>query len=288
MVEIIYREDAQQLDLPKWPQLTIVGQPVTEEQAKDIIFRTDDFLHDVNEFSGGNDREWDEWARQTLGLQRFLEACKIEVADGDHLPTNWWLYDMYESMIKLQDGAISSGYVYNRWASSCFIYGPAGWCNPDGAISFGYNVGKWPEIEEIAKDFSAILNAFPYVKLSATVYSDEHSTEGSEPVAYFVVGNGEVIVTKDIFEVPDYGQPRDTVSIREAARRIGTYHFEHGLSDSWIEDWGTLSKEAYDHIFDLVMYHKEQNRLTELRDKITQLRGSGVIQFDWRTFNQTA
>jgi hypothetical protein len=56
------------IDLPKWPQLLIVGDPVTIEQAKDIIFRMDPFLTDTYHLSGGNDRIFNQQYRTQAGL----------------------------------------------------------------------------------------------------------------------------------------------------------------------------------------------------------------------------
>ena len=39
--------------LPKWPAIVVKGKPVTEDQAKEIIIRTDSF------YFGCNDRAWE-------------------------------------------------------------------------------------------------------------------------------------------------------------------------------------------------------------------------------------
>ena len=44
--------------LPKWPQMIVTGKRVTVDQAKEIIFRTDSFLSDASDYSGGNARNF--------------------------------------------------------------------------------------------------------------------------------------------------------------------------------------------------------------------------------------
>ena len=55
--------------LPKWPHMVVWGTPVTQEQAKDIIFRTDAFLTHMSSYAGGNNHAWNAWANQTLGRE---------------------------------------------------------------------------------------------------------------------------------------------------------------------------------------------------------------------------
>lgn len=61
------KEQAFEIGLPKWPQCVIFGNPVTKEQALEIIRRTDNF------FNGyfGNNHEFDNSAAQICRLPQM-------------------------------------------------------------------------------------------------------------------------------------------------------------------------------------------------------------------------
>jgi hypothetical protein len=61
--------------LPKWPQMIVTGKPVTVENAKDIIFRTDSFLTSSDEFSGGNNKEFNDW--YCIYIQNLINTSKF-------------------------------------------------------------------------------------------------------------------------------------------------------------------------------------------------------------------
>lgn len=61
--------------LPKWPQMIVTGKPVTIDQAKEIIFRTDSFLTSSDEFAGGNNREFNEW--YSIYTQNLINTSKF-------------------------------------------------------------------------------------------------------------------------------------------------------------------------------------------------------------------
>ena len=50
--------------LPKWPLMYTTGKPVTQEQAKEIIRRTDTFFIGYS----GNNRAYNQRVRRLLGM----------------------------------------------------------------------------------------------------------------------------------------------------------------------------------------------------------------------------
>ena len=66
------------LHLPKWPGMKLTGNSVSIEQAKDIISRTDKFIIDMSKDAGGNNREWNKWANETLHFTKLIELQKFD------------------------------------------------------------------------------------------------------------------------------------------------------------------------------------------------------------------
>lgn len=227
--------------LPKWPQMLVTGRPVTVEQAQEIIFRTDDFLTNASEYSGGNCHEFNRYYREIAGLdqlrveRQYPEGHTYRVTDWDRM------YQLRNSL-----GIVHTSYVRNNWASSSFIGGPHGWCHPDGTISFSDNVGKWPSIEEILDDWTGLAQAFPYLDLHVTLMSGESCDDDSEPVINIRVLNGQARP-----ESPDDSVHRglsapstqDTIAAFIAGIKAGSSR-EIGLPDSWYEKFANQVREA--------------------------------------------
>lgn len=153
--------------LPKWPQMIVTGKTLEEEQALEIIRRTDRFF-----------------ACPIGNNHNFVEKAKNIVK---------YPKDGYNDIIEWEEkwGYISLEYVENDWISSAFIYGPHGWCHPDGSIAYALNIGKWPEVPEILNDWETIAQAFPFLEAEVTVMNNEHHCP-SEPVVSFLIRDGEV------------------------------------------------------------------------------------------------
>lgn len=153
------------MHLPKWPQMLVTGKKVTQEQAEDIIFRTDRFLTNPCKYSGGNNHEFNKWYRDLSGLTELYEK-------------DWSVIELFHKKV----GYIYTEYIYNDWASCCFIGGPHGWCHPDGTISYSDNIGKWPNQEDIIEEWKTLLEAFPYLDLHVTIMSGESCEDETEPL----------------------------------------------------------------------------------------------------------
>lgn len=225
--------------LPKWPQMIVSGKSVTIDQAKDIIFRTDHFLLDADQYSGGNNRQFNQYYRDISGLTRLqVEATHID--GSKFIATNWDLQDR----IKNQLNVVSTEYVRNDWASSCFVFGPHGWCHPDGTIWFEDNVGKWPSVQEILQDWQELAAAFPYLDLHVSLMSGESSDENTEPVVNIRVENGQAYLTAPDISV--HNKMPDKISRYDQQDFDFSPSREQGLPNDWYKEFAAKIRAVID------------------------------------------
>jgi len=235
-------EELWNADLPKWPQMIVWGESITTEQAYDIIMRTDSFLCDISEYGGGNNREWNKWAKQTLGIAAVMDMLeRLYENPADRHQKQWQLDDRFKALA----GIVSTSYVTNDWASSAFIFGPHGWCHPDGTIGFADNVGKWPSVQDVLEDWHHIAVAFPYLNLTATLMSGESCEEGTVPVVSIRVNNGQAMLSDPV--LPE--EPVEQRNIANSFAGFGSYRREQGLPDEWIILRGTQLAPILDRAF---------------------------------------
>lgn len=217
--------------LPKWPQMIVTGKRVTADQAKEIIFRTDCFLSDASDYSGGNARSFNRNYRTKAGLD--LLRVEREYPEGHtYWEVDWEKQDALREALKF----IHTEYVTNNWGSCAFIFGPHGWCHPDGTILYNDNIGKWPEFESVYEDWVKIAEAFPFLDLNVTLMNKESCEDDSIPVINFRVANGKVTV-----EPPDLSVHCDP-PLREfeedfAGLSLPPEHRELGLPLAWYDDF---------------------------------------------------
>lgn len=137
----------------KWPAMLITGEKVTEEQTIDIIIRTDEAVVNPNIYTFGNNQDFGkQWAKL------------IDVR-----------YDYDESVYSRLEciNFVSLEYLYNHLLGSCWIDGSHSWIWEDGSIFRFSNIGKWPSTEEVFDELKRIAQAFPYLKLKATLFDEE-------------------------------------------------------------------------------------------------------------------
>lgn len=220
-------------NLPKWPQMLVTGKQVTVEQAKEIIFRTDNFLTDAHPYSGGNALEFSKQYRKLAGLD-LLQVEKIAHVDG-HKYTDVAWDKQHELENRLQ--ILRTSYVTNNWASSSYIGGPHGWCSPEGVISYSDNVGKWPSIEEIVEDWSGIATAFPYLDLHVTLMGGEECEDETEPVINIRVVDGKAFAEAPDISVHDIPEKKDYMEVFEQRLSDRTHSYSLGLPMDWYEEF---------------------------------------------------
>lgn len=219
--------------LPKWPQMFVWGTAVTTEQAKDIILRTDGFLSCVMPYCGGNNKRWNSWARDILGLAQHAAV-----------DTDWTFQSQLENALREELGYVDTEYVRNSWASCAFIYGPHGWVHPNGKIWYADNIGKDPCAREVFEEWQALAKAFPYLDLTVTLMSGEGCEDDSEPVVSFRAKEGAVSVMDAALLPPNDAvpEPRDMNSAMLAIAR-GDSRRELGLPDEQIVEYGIRTNE---------------------------------------------
>lgn len=251
------KDDAFSRGLPKWPQLKLTGVPVTEAQAKDIIARTDSFITSISSWCGGNNRAWNDWALNALGFSELLVFSTRFIGSENLIKGFAPAYYEILDEVRKELGFVQTQYVGNHWLSSAFIYGPYGWCSPQGTLAFVDNVGKWPNVEDIFNDLELIAEAFPYVTLTATLMNGEGSEDETFPIITFVVKDGKVVMTD---EHNGHHYPVEEPDRSDAAmmRRFEFDLSEQGVPDAWVREFGNKFKPAV---------NKALKALTELVQK---------------------
>ena len=222
----IHQHEVLHRSLPKWSQMIVVGDSILPEQAKEIIRRTDSFFT----FGGGNDRKYVSKVYNTLSIPEDL--C-----------------DRLDNWLPKSD-FIETSFVHNSWISSCYVYGPHGWCNPNGTIHFIDNIGKWPDIVEVLSDWTILAQEFPFLHLTAILMSGEHGDEGTEPVAGIYVKSATEILIYDpkphMEEINSFLS--DPKNQRDPEKDCSFSFFDHtrerGVPWGWIEDWAKETKNV--------------------------------------------
>lgn len=192
-MNIHYQDNIEKIVLPKWPAMVVMGDPITPLQAAEILIRTDTHLPDFE--YAGNDKIY---AQQMSDIFDITFPKKPD--------TYFW-----ENMDALRDKLkiIPLEYLNNSRIISAWVGGPRGWCNWNGQIFCdNYNIGKWPDVEIIARDWSQISQAFPFLKLTCVLYNGETCEYDKTAVVQYDVSGGQVTVKR-----PDpnliIAQPRD-------------------------------------------------------------------------------
>jgi hypothetical protein len=248
----ITEEQAFGFGLPKWPQMLVAGDSVTVEQAKEIIFATDTSL--TSSWMGGNDRHFEDVFNHMTGYEKF----KNDYVDRSNMTeeekekdielsrAKWQAWDAFTQKANF----LSTQYVHNSWASCAYIYGPHGWCHPDGKIAFTDNVGKWPSVEDVANDWKAIATRWPFLNVWVTLMSAEQCEDHARPVVTMRVSNGTVEYYEGTTEPIKGVKPRTDFELGLHLGMIGSgrYNREHGLPDEWIEEFAEKIRPLVDEV----------------------------------------
>ncbi len=244
-IKTISNEQAFTINLPKWPALKLTGEPVTIDQAKEIIFRTDSFLVGLSEHAGGNNKKWNDWALNRLHYDLVFRFCDKLFGENQVPGLSRLYYDVLDE-IRTELGFVLTSYISNDWLSSAYIFGPHGWCSPRGEICHTDNIGKWPSVEEVFGDFVKIANAFPFLKMTATLMSGEHSDDGIVPLITFVIRDGMTSMTDEhdkhhfVVTFPDR-------SDEAMFNRLKKFDSEQGIPNEWVLEYGEKFKPVMQH-----------------------------------------
>lgn len=211
------RQALSDVTLIKWPQMIVTGASVTREQAKEIIIRTDPFFSDVALYAGGNDQEFTIRYQQQSGVLAAVSCSDQQIRER--------VQEAVDSVVK----PIPLDYLDNDWASSGFVYGPHGWCQPDGTIEYHDNIGKWPEAVELYDEWQFIARAFPYLSLFVSFMDAESCDTDASVVLQFVLHEGAVRVVKGE-HAPVAREIRGADDVCFCSRS------KHGLPWSWVAE----------------------------------------------------
>jgi len=167
--------DMNNVNLPKWPQLVVVGEPVTVEQAAEIIIRTDGLYFSTN------DKLWHKQLCEAAGLKTPKDDSFGYISWEDRQP----LFDSVNSL--------HLSYLNTSQIASCYMLGPHGWIDWNGNVGcYDFNIGKWPACEDVFNDWKVIAEAFPFLELKSQLSSKESCEEGGIPLIEFHVSKGSV------------------------------------------------------------------------------------------------
>lgn len=171
----------------KWPGLLVKGDPVTRDQAAEILVRTYPWPCSSN--SHAADRAFNEMA----GLPRRPDYD--EVSTNPELSFQYWK-DLDSRLRTL--GVLGLEFLRNEMLTSSWVGGPFGWCSWDGKIyACNHNVGKWPTIGEVTEEWEKIAFAFPFLRLRAQMLGGEIMEDTEEswtPTAEWQIADGKVEV----------------------------------------------------------------------------------------------
>ncbi|MEV0617644.1 hypothetical protein AB0I81_30285 [Nonomuraea sp. NPDC050404] len=178
-------------DLTKWPRLLVAGEPVTREQANEILIRTDPW------FLSPNDQAWVS-AVEGVAAEYGMPVDPPFSADIETKKASWAAKRAWQK----RTGVLQLEYLGNQRIASPWIGGPKGWCDWDGRIGCSnYNIGKYPSVEQLTSEWQRIAVAFPYLRLHAQVL-DIDEDEGTGPVlATWAVMDGRAALVEPVGEV---------------------------------------------------------------------------------------
>lgn len=185
--------------LSKWPALIVVGKPVTKEQAKEIIIRTDSLNFSTNDA---------EFSKQLNKIVYDIPSSRWDLNDSICKIHNLEIMEAFswqEKKLK-SFNLLNLDYLRNHQIVSSWIGGAHGWCNWNGYIGCNnYNIGKYPSVEEVYNEWVIIAKEFPFLNLKSQLLSGETCEENLAPVVEYIIKNGKVklIEPKEVLNYPN-------------------------------------------------------------------------------------
>lgn len=233
--------------LPKWPMHLVYGQPVSPEQAIEVIRRTDRFFQNG---WGGNNRQWNRAVKNLLGIPDTDR--NYEEPERTH-EQRMSVYEQFQEWTE-KWGVIHTEYIANWWISSAYIGGPHGWMHPSGLIWFNHNVGKWPSASNIYDEWKTLAEAFPFIKLDASLWSGEYVEDEITCVVGYKIRDGkvEVVAGSDETLYKDFDRTKEQLlmteeqhenNMRAAIKRWDDPMREIGINQAMLEIWWRKAKD---------------------------------------------
>lgn len=209
------QQDFFNIGLPKWPALVVVGQPVTRSQAMEILIRTDPLWFSSND--NAFNRQLNEFFYDLkLPSTRYGaedKAIKLKLGLDPDAKGVWNQVYEYKENYKEAVGQLDLEYLTNEQVVSSWVGGPHGWCDWSGNIGCrNYNIGKWPSVETVFREWQRIAKAFPFLDLTCQLMNhevdcEEYCDDIPGPVIEFRVKSGRVTmkVPTKVLARPDHG-----------------------------------------------------------------------------------
>ena len=216
MKTVIIKDKALEISLPKWPGMVLHGKRVTKEQAAEIIICTDHHMPDMS--YAGNDENASQEINDIFGIPAYKKYGGDDKFDyqGHHLALEG---------IRQKLGMIQLSYLNTDRIISCFVGGPNGWCNWGGDVfSNKTNIGKWPDVEDVADDWGTIVERFPFLELKCTLFDKETCEDNPQPLVTFDVKDRHVTVSRASdqgYDTPVSDIEGDMMSLFTPGREIG-------------------------------------------------------------------
>lgn len=175
--------------LPKWPEIRVLGKPITKEQAAIMAVRLSQtlFCSNVDETNRMIARRW--YGFDPKGSARA--TCIAEQAFR-HYGGQGRDYYGFQDRVADHYANVPTSYLDSQLIESSWIGGPHSWFRLDGTIqgTHAYNIGKWPIVSEVLEDWSWIVEAFPFLELDCQLFSGEECEDGCVPIVQFRLSNG--------------------------------------------------------------------------------------------------
>lgn len=194
------------IGLPKWPAFVVQGNAVTREQAAEILVRTNHW------YVSTNDRQWAREVYSIAGISLEEREHYIDV-DLESLET----FNAAMGVLRLE-------YLTNSQIASAYIGGPHGWCSWSGNIGCAsYNIGKWPSVRTVLREWTLIAEAFPFLRLRSQLFSGETCEGEARPLVEFEVADGEAKVMRPTGRLlnPESTLERDVLGLFVQGRERG-------------------------------------------------------------------
>lgn len=157
------KEEAFKKELTKYPLCVITGEKVKQEQAFEIIRRTDNFFQ--SSLSDGEKNE------------KYARICKMPIYEEFQSDN---LYYKASDEFEEKWGVIPLEYLYSFWIDQWWYSQRHGWCHPDGTISYCLPIGKYPTVKEIYDELSSIAEAFEFLNMTCTLVNDSEWFNNSD------------------------------------------------------------------------------------------------------------
>lgn len=169
-------------NLPKWPEMRVIGQSVSAKEAMEIIVRID---HSTI-YPSSNDQKW---------CSQVKKIIRGNISEKDFKDQK---YSFFRSIRYLDDITyIKTDRITSHGQIS------SGWIDWNGSIkTSSHNIGKWPKAEEVLKDWQIIASNFHFLSLRCQLFSGGPFEDKTYPVVEYIVSNGYACIKKPSDIIP--------------------------------------------------------------------------------------